>query len=171
MAGAKKSLYTRNPPPEPRWPDSTNHTGAYPAKESFAHRGPGQRRKEQAAACLCRKCGEREWDCDAAFRTQAPFFSAVHGPARAICPLAPSSPCTLSLWQIPDSCLAIMSSSLHHHRPANPSAWMVAVETGRGQIYFLISITSLPYTMAIFAEPKHWALNDRATPFLFLSPS
>lgn len=171
MTGAKKSLCTRNPPPEPRWPESTNHRGAYPAKKSFAHRRPGRRRKAQAAACLCRECRDRGWDCDAAFRTQAHFFSAVHGPARPISPLAPFSPCTLSLWQIPARCLAITSSSLHHYGPANPSPWMVAVETGRGQIYFLIFIPSLSYIMAIFAEPKHRALNDRANPFVFLSPS
>ena len=101
----------------------------------------------------------------------APFPSAAHGPARPPCPPVPSSRCTLCCCQTPSSCLALTFSSHHHHGPANTSPWMVAVETSRGRIYFLIFISFLPYSMVIFAETKHWAQNDRAVTFSFFSPA
>lgn len=108
--------------------------------------------------------------CQSSSSHAAPFPSAAHGPARPLCPLAPSRPCILSRWQTAASCLTLTSSS-DHHLPT-PSPQMVSADTGRGQIYLLLFITCLPYGMAIFAEPKHWALNDSTTTLsLFFSPS
>lgn len=116
VTGAKKNLRSRNPFPGPRWPESTKHAGAHPAKKSFAHMRLGQRRKEQADTHLCMVYGERRQDCDVAFRVQAPLPSAAHGPARPLFPWAPSIPCALSCSKTPACHLALNSSS-HDYLP------------------------------------------------------
>lgn len=95
----------QKPIPAPRWPESTNHAGAYPAKKSFAHRSPGQRRKEQAAACLCRECGKRGQESDAAFWAKLLHSSFPQcSPRSCQTPLSPGSFQPLYALLLPDSC-------------------------------------------------------------------
>lgn len=158
MTGAKKSLCTRNPSQCPgglralttqehTQPRKALHTGAW-------DRGERSRPLPAYAGNVVREDKNLMLLSEPNSFT-ASFPGAAHGPARPLCPLAPSRPCKLSCCQTPASCLALTSSSHHHRGPANTSPWMVAAETGRGQIYFLIFITSLPYSTAVFAEPEH----------------